>query len=123
MDQLDWEPGKNRLLGKTPAVLTMGAKQAGTVAKLLRGRLLKGKELTLTSQNLQVVLESAQDNGFKEGDNYVRIGLSEAAVQELSATLLPVEGEYKLSTSKGLMVRVRKTYIKDQEGNVVDTMG
>lgn len=123
VDQLDWEPAKNRLLSKTPAVLTMGAKQAGTVAKLLRGRLLKGKELTLTSQTLQVVLEAAQGTGYKEGEKYVRIALSEAAVQELSTTLRPVEGEFKLSTFKGLIVQVRKTYIKDQEGNVVDTIG
>ncbi|RAU94340.1 suppressor of fused domain protein [Paenibacillus sp. YN15] len=123
VDQLDWEPAKNRLLSKAPAVLTMGAKQAGTVAKLLRGRLLKDKELTLTSQNLQVVLGAARDTGYKEGEKYVRIGLSEAAVQELSVMLRPVEGEFKLSTFKGLMVRVRKTYIKDQEGNVVDTIG
>jgi hypothetical protein len=123
VDQLDWEPAQKRLLSKTPAVLIMGAKQAGTVAKLLRGRLLKGKELTLTSRELQVVLESAQDTSFEEGDKQVRISLSEAAVQELSVTLRPVEGEYKLSAAKGLIVRVRKTFIKDQEGNVVETIG
>jgi suppressor of fused len=123
VDQLEWEPAKSRLLSKTPAVLTMGAKQAETVAKLLRGRLLKGKELALSSQKLQVVLELGQETVCEEGGQTVRISLSEAAVQELSSTLLPKEGDYKLSSAKELMVRVKKTYIKDQEGNVVDTIG
>ncbi|UQZ33394.1 branched-chain alpha-keto acid dehydrogenase subunit E2 [Paenibacillus sp. PK3_47] len=123
VDQLDYESGKKRLLSKTPACLTMGARQAGTVAKLLRGRLLKGKELTLTSPELQVVLEPAEENSCEEGAGFVRIGLNEAAVLELESKLVPREGEFKLSMAKELMVRVRKTYIKDQEGNVVDTIG
>lgn len=123
VDQLEWEPGRNRLLGKAPAVLTMGAKQAGTVAKLLRGRLLKDQELALNSQNLSVILQLAPETGYEESDKFIRIGLSEAAVHELSSALRPVEGEYKLSAAKNLTVRVRKTYIKDQDGHVVDTIG
>jgi suppressor of fused len=123
VDQLEWEPGKSRLLSKAPAALIMGAKQAGTVAKLLRGRLLKSKELTLNSQNLAVILQLGEETGYEEGEKAVRISLSEAAVQELSNTLRPVEGDYKLFTAKNLIVRVRKTYIKDQDGNVVETIG
>lgn len=123
VDQLEWEPGKNQLFGKKPAVLTMGAKQAGTVVKLLRGRLLKGKELMLTSQNLRVVLAGAEQSGYEESENAVHIRLSEAAVEEMEAKLRPLEGEFKLDAAKDLMVRVKKTYIKDQEGNVVETIG
>lgn len=123
VDQLDFEPGRNRLLSKAPAVLAMGAQQAATVAMLLRGRLLKGRKLTLTSPKLQVVLEPAQETGCGEDGGTVRIGLSEEAVLELETKLKPKESEFKLSTAKELMIRVRKTYIKDQEGNVVDTIG
>jgi hypothetical protein len=123
VDQLEWEPGKNQLFGKKPAVLTMGAKQAGTVVKLLRGRLLKGKELMLTSKNLRVVLAGADQSGYEESENAVHIHLSEAAVEEMEAKLRPIEGEFKLDAAKDVMVRVKKTYIKDQEGNVVDTIG
>lgn len=122
VDQLDWEPGKSRLLSKTPSVLIMGAQQAGTVAKLLRGRLMKGRQLTLSSPKLQVVLEPAQETSFGENGDSIRIALSEAAVQELESKLLPRESEFRLSAAKELMIRVRKTYIKDQEGNVVDTI-
>lgn len=123
VDQLDWEPGKNRLFGTVPSVLTMGAQQAATVAKLLRGRLLKGKMLTLTSPNLQVVLEPAQVTGCVKDGGTVRISLNEETVLELETKLQPKENELKLSTVKDLRIRVRKTYIKDQEGNVVDTIG
>ncbi|MNI29405.1 Suppressor of fused protein (SUFU) [compost metagenome] len=123
VDQLGWEPGKSRLFSKAPAVLTMGAKQAEMVARLLGARLLKGKELSLTSQKLHVVLEPAEEISFKEGEGVVRISLSEAAVRELSSALRPLEGEYKLAAAKGLIIRVNKTYIKDQDGQVVETIG
>ncbi|AIQ54963.1 suppressor of fused domain protein [Paenibacillus sp. FSL R7-0331] len=123
VDQLEWEPGKSRLFGKAPAILTMGAKQAEMVARLLSARLSKGKELALISQKLRVILEPAPETVFEQGEQSIRIGLSEAAVRELSAILLPVEGEYKLSSDKGLIVRVNKTYIKDQDGQVVETIG
>lgn len=123
VDQLEWEPGKNRLFGRVPAVLTMGAKQADMVARLLSARLLKGKELSLTSRNLQVILELAEETGFQEAEGSVRISLNEAAVKEFSSVVRPIEGEYKLAAAKELLVRVNKTYIKDQDGQVVDTIG
>ncbi|WNS42872.1 suppressor of fused domain protein [Paenibacillus sp. MMS20-IR301] len=123
VDQLGWEPGKNRLFGKAPTVLTMGAKQAEMAARLLSARLLKGRELSLTSRELHVVLELGEETGFKEGEKSVRISLSEEAVRELSSVLRPVQGEYKLAAAKELIVRVNKTYIKDQDGQVVETIG
>lgn len=123
VDQLEWEPGKSRLFGKAPAVLTMGAKQAEMVARLLSARLSKGKELALVSQKLRIILQPAAETAFEESEQTVRVSLSEATARELSATLLPLEGEYKLSSAKGLILRVNKTYIKDQDGHVVDTIG
>ncbi|MDF9843152.1 MULTISPECIES: suppressor of fused domain protein [unclassified Paenibacillus] len=123
VDQLEWEPGKSRLFGKAPAVLTMGAKQTEMVARLLSARLSKGKELALVSQKLRIILQPAAETAFEESEQTVRVSLSEATARELSATLLPLEGEYKLSSAKGLILRVNKTYIKDQDGQVVDTIG
>lgn len=123
VDELDYEPGKSRLIGTAPAVLTIGARQAPTIAKLLRGRLLKGKPLTLTSKKLQVMLERRPDNESVVNEDFVSLGLTEEAVLELEEKLQPKEGELRLSAAKGLKVQIRKTYIKDQEGNVVKTIG
>ncbi|MGZ9586687.1 suppressor of fused domain protein [Paenibacillus marinisediminis] len=123
VDQLSWEPGKNRLFSKTPAVLTLGAKQAGTVCKLLRGRLLKGKNLTLATQDLRVVLEPGEETSYEAGENEVRLKLDAAATTELMQKMQPKEEEIKLSTYKGMIIQIVKTHIKDQDGNVVSTIG
>ncbi|MFC6649612.1 suppressor of fused domain protein [Paenibacillus rhizoplanae] len=123
VDELGFEPAKSRLLGTAPAVLTIGARQAASVASLLRGRLLKGKPLRLTCPKLQILLEPAEETSCVQDGEIVRISLSEAAILELETKLQPKEGEFRLSTAKELKVQVRKTYIKDQEGNVVETIG
>ncbi|WP_195575122.1 suppressor of fused domain protein [Paenibacillus sp. 1001270B_150601_E10] len=123
VDQLFWEPGKNRLLNKAPATITLGAKQAGTIGKLLRGRILKGKDLTLVSQDLRIILTPGEETRYEMEENEVRLMLDAAAVTELSQLLAPKEGVIKLSTFKDLIVQVLKTHIKDQDGNVVSTIG
>jgi len=123
VDQLGWEPAKKRLLGKTPAVLSLGAKQAGIIGKLLAGRILKGKSLYLSGPDIQAVFEPDVQAGFEEGEDGVRIRLNAASAAELSDRLQPKEGEITLALCKGLTVQIVKTYIKDQEGNVVSTIG
>lgn len=123
VDQLAWEPGKKGLFSKKSAKLTLGAKQADTVGKLLRGRLLKGKKLTLAMQDLSVILEPAAEASIEATDQEIRLQLSDAIVNELSHKLQAREEEHRLSSYKGLVVQVVKTYIKDQEGRVVSSIG
>lgn len=123
VDQLSWEPEKQRLLSKKPAVLTLGAKQAGTVGKLLRGRLLKGNNLTLASQDWRVVMEPGEETRYVVEENEVRLTLDAAVITELSHIMQPKENVIKLSSSKELIIQVVKTYMKDQDGNVISTIG
>ncbi|WP_438433506.1 suppressor of fused domain protein [Gorillibacterium sp. sgz500922] len=123
VDQLEWEPGRNRLLGRQPAILTVGAKQADTLAKLLRGRLSKGKVLMLTGQGLNILLEPDQTTGYVSSESGIRLQLNDAAVKELTEKLRPREGTIRLSASKDVQVRIVKTRIKDQDGQVVETIG
>lgn len=123
VDQLGWEPAKKRLFGKNPAVLRLGAKQAEIVGKLLAGRIRKGKSLYMTGPDIQVVLEPGEKAGFEEGEDGVRIKLDEASALELSGGLRPKEGVFELSSFKGITFHVVKTYIKDQDGHVVLTIG
>lgn len=123
VDQLAWEPVKNGLFSKKPSVLTLGAKQAETVRKLLRGRLLKGKDLILICNEITVTLEPASTSGSEIKEQKVLLKLDKAVVNELMHKLLPIEGEIRLSSYKDLQLHVVKTYIKDQDGNVVSTIG
>lgn len=124
VDQLSWNPGAKKLFGSAPATLTMGAKQAGAVAALLRGRLMKGNPLVLSSPELMVSLERGEETNWQSfGDHEISIHLSDLALQGLAETLRPIEGVIRLADQKGIAIEVVKTYIKDQDGNVVETIG
>lgn len=123
VNQLGWRPAKKRLLGKNPAELTLGAKQAGIIGKLTAGRILKGKSLYMTGPDIMVVLEPDEQVGFEEEEDGVRIKLDKASAAELSQKLQPKEGTIELSSFKGMTIQIVKTNIKDQDGNIVSTIG
>lgn len=123
VDQLGWEPGKKGLFKKQPDRVQLGAKQAGIIGKLLRGRILKQRSLTLVSQEIRVIFEQRESAGFHMEDQEVSIRLNREAATELSQRLLPLESEFGLASLPGLSFQIVKTHIRDQEGNVVETIG
>ncbi|WDH96553.1 suppressor of fused domain protein [Paenibacillus urinalis] len=123
VSQLGWEPPVKRMLRKSPAVLTIGAKQAEIIGKMLSGRILKQNPLYLSGPNVRVALEPGDNPVIEEGPEHIRIVLDATTVAELSSKLRPKEELIKLSAFKGLTVQVAKTYIKDQQDNVVETIG
>ncbi len=123
VDQLAWEQGKKGLFSKQSNKLTLGAKQSGIIGKLLRGRILKEKSLTLVSQEFRVVFEPGEKCGYNVEETDVTITLNDKAVMELHQSLMPQEQEFEVSSIPGLSIQIAKTYIKDQQGNVVETIG
>lgn len=123
VDQLAWEQGKKGLFSKQANKLTLGAKQSGIIGKLLRGRILKEKSLTLVSQEFRVVFEPGEKCGYNVEETDVTISLNDKAVMELHQSLMPQEKEFEVSSIPGLSIQIAKTYIKDQQGNVVETIG
>ncbi|PJO43046.1 suppressor of fused domain protein [Lysinibacillus xylanilyticus] len=123
VDQLAWEQGKKGLFSKHPNKLTLGAKQAGIIGKLLRGRILKGKRLTLVGREIRVVFEPGEKCGYSVEEADITITLNDKAVMEFNQSLMPQEQEFELSSIPGLSIQIAKTYIKDQQGNVVETIG
>lgn len=123
VDQLGWEPGKKGWFNKQPDRVKLGAKQAGIIGKLLRGRILKQRSLTLVSQEIRVIFEPGESAEFRMEDKEVSIRLNQEAATELSQRLVPLESEFGLASLPGLLFQIIKTHIKDQEGNVVETIG
>lgn len=123
VDQLAWTPGKKGLFSKSPATLRLGAKQAGIIGKLLRGRIMKGKSLTLVGPEIRAVLEPGNQAEYLEQDNEVRMALDEQTAAELSRKLIPQAQMVELDALKGVAIQIVPTHIKDNEGNVVETIG
>lgn len=122
VDTLDWMPAEKKLFRKTPARLTIGAKQAGIVGRLLQGRILKGKTLRLLSENTQVVFEPGEKAGCKEEEANITITLNEQAAAEFTQKLVPKESSVPIS-SVNIVLDIIKTLIRDSEGSIVETIG
>ncbi len=123
VDQLDWTVGKKRWLRKSPSILTIGAKQAEIIGKLIRGRLLKDRQLTLVGPDVRVVFEGGEQSAYSEKPDEVRIRLDDHTVAEMSKKLLPKQSEFEVPVKDGMTLRIVQTKITDQEGNVVKTIG
>ncbi|MEG0450530.1 MAG: suppressor of fused domain protein [Lysinibacillus sp.] len=123
VSQLAWDSGKKSWFIKKPYTLTLGAKQAEIIGKLLRGRIMKGKNLTIAGSEIRVIFKSGEQSKCVVGDNEIRFTLDHSTVAEISEKLLPVESKFEISTLKGIVIQIAKTNITDNEGNIVKVIG
>ncbi|NMO95839.1 suppressor of fused domain protein [Paenibacillus lemnae] len=123
VDQLGWEPGKKSLFRRTPAILTLGAKQAAAAGKLLTGRIPKHRELTFAGRELTVQFRAGDTSGWSEENGKVTISLDQSAVEEISGKLEPKKGQIILTSIPNLSIHIIETKIKDQDGHVVKVIG
>ncbi|MEC1176988.1 suppressor of fused domain protein [Metasolibacillus meyeri] len=117
-DQLAWYASETK-----PAIITIGAKQATIIKKILNGRLLKNKSLILVGQQAQITLNIGDTPAIQENEEGIDITLHHAALEELSTLLEPKEKIVNLSTFKSLEIHIKPTLIKDQDGNIIETIG
>lgn len=123
VDQLAWEVEKKSWFNKPSNVVQLGAKQAAVISKLLRGRILKDKDLTLVGQQITIIFKAGPQVGYSENGQEITITLNKAAVGELSQRLIPQESQFTISSLAGVSFQILKTHIKNQEGAVVKTIG
>ncbi|MNF11149.1 hypothetical protein D3C80_2122980 [compost metagenome] len=70
-----------------------------------------------------MVFEPGERPALKEEDGEVRLSLDEEAVTVLTRYLRPVMSTFELPEIKGVSFQIVKTEIKDQDGNVIKTIG
>ncbi|WP_155592296.1 suppressor of fused domain protein [Lysinibacillus cavernae] len=123
VDQLAWQVEKKGWFNKQSNTVQLGAKQADVISKLLRGRILKGKNLSLVGQQITIIFKADQQVGYRENEQEMTITLNKAAVEELCQKLVPQESQFELSSLAGVSFQILKTHIKNQEGAVEKTIG
>ncbi len=103
--------------------LRLGAGHTDILSTMLWARLSKGRKLYLQGADCAAGLErgAAFRYGMEE-DSFAVIVLSEEGLRELCAVLRPHAGVYPLQ-SAALTVELLPTEIKDQDGNVLRTIG
>ncbi|MFD2114294.1 suppressor of fused domain protein [Paenibacillus yanchengensis] len=123
VDQLHWEPGKSGWFKKESDRIQIGAKQAEIISKMLRGRIIKQKSLTLVSQTFRLVFEPGDSARYEVEEQSMMIRLNTAAATELSQKLVPQESEFELTSLPKLTFQIVKTHVRDREDNIVKTIG
>ncbi|MDG9930059.1 MULTISPECIES: suppressor of fused domain protein [unclassified Pseudomonas] len=122
VDQLAWAERK-RLLRKPELQVTLGARQVREVLGVLPNRLPFDRELTLVGEETRVVFAPGDENRYTTEDTTLRLEIRPEVLDEVRSCLKPQEGSYGLSRFPGVVLQVRKTLIKDNDGQVVDTVG
>jgi len=122
VDQLAWEETK-RLLRKPEITVTLGARAVKEILGLLPYRLPFGKEFGLIGSEFRVAFSAGSENRYETEGNALRLEITPDVLAELRAVLKQQEGVYSLSTFSGVVLRVKKTHVKDNSGNVVETIG
>ncbi|GGF67323.1 hypothetical protein GCM10010912_10360 [Paenibacillus albidus] len=123
VDQLAWEPASDSPAEQPGPTLQLGAKQAEIVGKLLRGRITKGRNLSLVSSGIRVVFEPGERAEIAESENEIILRLDQQTVSELTPRFRPAAGTFAVPSLNGISFRIVRTNIKDSEGNIVHTIG
>lgn len=123
VSQLGWELGKKSLFKNTPSTLSLGAKQAEVIGKILRSRIKKGESLSLLGPDVRVVFEAGEKPECIPGEDVIRIIIDDSTAVALSKQLLPKESSFEIPSLKGIAINIVKTNITDSEGNVVKVIG
>ncbi|MEK3777408.1 suppressor of fused domain protein [Paenibacillus sp. FSL K6-4396] len=124
VQQLGWESPRKKMLIKTvPGKLQLGAKQAVLVGTILRSRISKGTSLSLIGPDTTILFEAGEHPAVLESDRQVTLTVNEKIVEDLAENLRPVEGTFEITSMDHMLVQIVKTEIKNQEGQVIKTIG
>src|SRR5699024_1697296 len=106
VDSLQWEAPTKKFFGKNPAVLTIGKKTATVVKKLLRGRLLKNRTLTLSSPEVKVSFLIGGDSHYLVKGSSIEITLNEWLIIQFINELQANKSEIEVKTEEPFILRI-----------------
>lgn len=121
-DQLGWEQHK-RLLRSPTTQITLGANQVGELLALLPLRLRFGADFYFIGKDQRIVFEPAQRCSAEAIENSLHLRLNDQALRSLVSRLRAQAGSYEIEGFPALQVEVKQTHIRDQDGNIVRTIG
>ena len=104
-------------------ILTLGAKSALTLARVLPGRIPFGRELLVPGMDMPVTFKPDTSWSLQTDDTFVIIYLNAEESRGVAAALLPFRGDYRVNEVPGLVVRIVPSEIVGPDGTVTETIG
>lgn len=124
IQQLSWESPRKKLLQKNiPARLQLGAQQTTLLGSILRSRIAKKATLSLIGPDINIVFEAGDLPSLVETEREVRLTVNQQALNEIVEQLRPQASSFQIPSLDKLLIEIVPTQIKDQEGNVIKTIG
>ena len=112
-----------RLLRKSTAEVTLGARQIAQLAELIPLRLPFGRPFLLAGPGWKLQFRIAKRNAWRIAQGVLTLYLTPAGVQEF-ATLLPArQGNYQLPSFQNIRWDVQQTMIRNAQGDLIDVIG
>jgi hypothetical protein len=106
------------------ARVILGANGVRDVKELLPLRLQFGNDLVVVSSRGGIHFTPGKAPAWKKkGKDTLEVTLTPEQARRLAEVLQPRAGEYSLPDVSGFVVEVRKSEIKDQDGNVTQVIG
>lgn len=122
IDQLSWSEDRS-LFRQNFIQLTFGARQVAELKSLLPYRIPYQRPFQLIGQQCQIAITPSEANSYQADGNNLTLNLSTQSATDLAASLVPKEGLYEFPSFPQFRIQVKKTFIKDQEGKIVQTIG
>lgn len=124
VQEAGWSVEKNGWRGTPTVTLTFGASAAERIARVLAARLPFGQGLHIAAPESAIAFRPGDQVTITDsGDGLVEIEVPSALFTELTTTLRPVAGTYRLPSAPNLMLRIVKSQIRAQDGSIVTEIG
>ncbi|KAJ52716.1 hypothetical protein BD780_001642 [Clostridium tetanomorphum] len=121
-DKLSWKESKGLFKGKSYEII-IGAHQAETIGKVLKGRILKDRSLMLVGKEHNIIINYSKEPCVKVDKNNLELMINEEIVIEIASELIPKEKSFNLKAMKKIKFTIEKTEIRNQQGEVVQVIG
>jgi suppressor of fused-like protein len=122
IDSLAWQEEKKFLRGAAYTI-EVGAKQAPSIANILRGRIPYREPLYLIGPNHHVACLPGDEPHAVVQDDALELHLNEQALEELASRLVPRQGSFTIASLPKVQFHIVKTEIRNPNGEVVETIG
>lgn len=122
VDQLSYEVVTQSQTANSVRVV-MGAKQVHDVLAIMPFRLGVGEFFGLFGKSSQVWFKPGAVFSTSVDNDALTVHLTDTLAECIYANLKPIRGVYQFEGANGFCIEVKPTYIRDQEGNVISTIG
>lgn len=113
----------SRVVDGPPVVWEVGALWVDSIRRALKGRILHGRGYALIGRKFEVRLNPGEEGTACRSGSDLDLTLPKQVAADMLSTLAPRRGEYRWAGLPGLVLRVLPSEIRDQKGQVTETIG